>query len=315
MEGVEINKLKRFCETLETDLKRADFIESARGNSYVRKVMREMLFNDVAPTLGEISQQVLEGAYAAQVARQICWVFETTEPKVRLYKIGTGKAARLAQGVPPSLFGPKPAYIDIDVDIELGTRVEYTLSTLEDTPRSVQRQVERDAGLALAVEETKEVEAVLDAIQAGDLAGGNTQSPGTSNKFVYTDVLTLLKALDSEGYYKAGSKIVCVANPESFYDALLSDEKFINSVYYTSAQLKLPGAISQDAYGITYYASSLIDAGDVYLINADYAIALVIRRDVTVRPFETTVTSGFDALERIGIAVLNSKAVAKMTGA
>ncbi|MEM3424626.1 MAG: phage major capsid protein [Thermoproteota archaeon] len=313
---VEIKKIRRFCESLETDLKRSEFVNELCHNTYVRKVMNEMLFNDVAPAVGEIATAVLEGAYPAQVSRQICRVYETTQPKVRIFKTTGGKAARIAQGVPPPLFGPTPTYIDIDVNIELGTRVEYTLSAIEDTPRSVQRQIEADAGQVLAVAETQEVENVLDNIPTSDLAGGNTQSPGTSNKFTYDDVLKLLKVLDGEGYYKRGSRIVCVMNPESLYDALLSDDKLIKSIYKTAVELNLPGRpIVQDSFGITYFASSVIDAGDVYLINADYAIALVIRRDISVRPFETTVTSGFDALERIGIGVLNTKAVAKMTGA
>jgi hypothetical protein len=315
MAEVEVKKIRRFCETFDDDLKNVSYLEQARRSSYVKKVMKEMLYNDVAPALGEIQATVLEGAYPAQIARKICWVIETTAPTARIFKVQAGTAAKLAQGVPPPLLGPKPTYVDVAANIELGTRVEYSLSFLEDTPRGVLRQLEKDAGLAIATAELEEVEKVLDAISASDLAGGATLSPGTANKLVYTDVLNALSKIDAEGYYKPGSNIVCVMNPESLYDALLSDDKFINSNYKTAVTLNMPGAFSMDVYGITYFASSKIDTGDVYVMNADYALALVIRRDITVKPFETTVSSGFDAVERIGIGVLNTKAIAKITGA
>jgi len=315
MTEVEIKKIRRFCETFEEDLKNQSYIEQARKNTYVRKIMKEMLYSDVAPAVGEIEATVLEGAYPAQIARQICWVVETTAPSVRIFKTLPGTAAKIAEGVPPPLLGPKPTYIDVYPNIELGTRVEYSLTFIEDAPRGVLRQIERDAGLALAVAETEEVEKVLDNISASDLAGGATVTPKTAGKLVYEDILSALSKIDAEGYYKPGSRIVAVMNPESLYDALLADDKYINANYKTAVMLNMPGAFSQDVYGITYFASSKIDSGDVYLMNADYAVALVIRRDITVRPFETTVSSGFDAIERIGIGVLNTKAIAKITGA
>ncbi|MEM3389636.1 MAG: hypothetical protein QW491_09525 [Thermoproteota archaeon] len=313
---VEVKKIRRLCETLETDLEKPDFKEALGKNSYVKQVMKEMLYNDAAPAVAEMQRTVLEGAYPAQIARQICWTVETTSPTVRFYKVAAGKAVKITQGSVVPLFGPTPQYVDIPANIELGTRVEYSLSAIEDTPRGVQQQVERDAGRILGVAETQEVENVLDSISSSDLAGGSTISPKTSNQLVYDDVLKLLKALDQEGYYKPGSRIVCVMNPESLYDALLADDRFIHSQYKTAVELNLPGRpVAQDVFGITYFTSNVIDVGDVYMLNADYAIGLVIRRDITVRPFETTVTSGFDAIERIGVGVINTKAVAKMTGA
>ena len=310
--------IRRRCESLETEISKEAFLEKAFKNTYVQRVIKESLKENViasvAPTLGEIQARVLGAAYAAQIARQLVWQVDTTEPKERFYKTVTGIAGRIKDGVPPLLLGSDPTYIDIDANIELGTRVSYTKSALEDISPPVKARIEQDAGKACGVAELVEVKAILDGIAAGSLAGGAAQTPATANKFVYADVLTLYGALDKENKIEEGGNIICVIHPDQLYDALLSDLAFINSQYKTAVELKLPGAISMDALGITFVRSAGMTATTAYMLVVDRAIGFPLRREITIDPFTKDLLTGFDATERFGVAALDTKSVAKMTG-
>jgi len=312
---IKVTTTKRYCETLEGELQKPAFVEKAKENTFFKHLMKEYLLSDVAPLLGEVQRRVLEGAYSANIARQLAWVIETNQPKVRAYKLAKGAAGRVVEGAPPALLGPKPEYVDIDVNIELGVRVAVSRSFLEDSPPGILERMSYDAGMAVAEAELTEFEAHIDAITESTLAGGAAQSPGTGTKFVFTDYLKLLKVVDAGNYYKVGSRMVCVMNPESLYDALLADALWIDSRYRTSVELNLPGAVAQDIFGVTFFRSNIIDSGDVWLLNADYGIGMALRRDLTIDPFEDSRQTGFDVTERFGFKTLVSKAIAKMTGA
>lgn len=305
---------KKFCESLESDLKRADFVQEALRTGYVKKIMKEYVLNDAAPALGEIVARVSQGFYTSGLGRKLCWVVETDQPKVRFYKVLKGLAGRIVQGAPPSLIAGTPSYVDVDADIELGTRIDYSLAAVEDIPQNVRSQVEIDGGRALGVAETVAVKAVLDAIANADLAGGAAQSPKTANTFVFVDVMLLLGKLLQEGAVINGSTYACCIHPDQWADALSADAAFINSQYKTSAELAgWPNAISQDVFNIVYIVSADFTAATAYLINVDYALGMPIRRDVSVKPWEQQLLTGVDIHERIGVKVVNSKAVSKMT--
>jgi len=310
------SKPKRFCESLESDLQKADFVQEALRTAYIKKIMKEYILNDAAPALGAVADRVSQGFYTSALGRKLCWVVETDQPKVRFYKVLKGSAGRIAQGTPPALLAGAPTYVDISADIELGTRIDYSMATFEDTPPDVKNQVEIDGGRALGVAETAVIKAVLDAIAAADLAGGAVQSPATANKFVFADAMMLLGKLLQEGAVITGSTYVCAMHPNQWADALSSDAAFINSQYKTAAELAgWPNAVSQDVFSIIYIVSADFTDATVYLLNVDYAMGFPVRRAPSVKPWEQQLLTGVDIHERIGCGVVNSKAVAKMTGA
>jgi len=316
-EGVNITPIKRKCESLETEITKAEFLEKAFRNEYVQKRMRESMRENViasvVPTMGEIQTRVLEAAYDAQIGRQLVWLVDTQEPKVRFPKTVTGRAGRIKDGVPPLLLGSDPTYVDIDANIEIGVRVAYSKSAVEDIIPQIKNQIETESGYAIGVAELVEVKAILDGIAVGNLAGRAAQAPATPNKFAYADVLTLYNALDKENKIKPGSKIICALHPDQLYDSLLSDDKFINANYKTAVELNLPGAIAMDTFGITFIRSTGMTAATVYMLVVDRALGFPLRREVTVDPFTKDLLTGYDATQRFGCSALDTYAVAKMT--
>lgn len=306
----------KFCESLDGDLAKPGILERYTRTPWVKRYLKEGLYKDAAPILGEMEARVSEAVYGNAVGRNLAWVVPTNTPSVRFYKTTAGVAERLAEGVPPPLLGPKPSYTDVSADYEIGTRVSFSLSAIEDMPLAVRQQLEVDAGKALAAAETDLIEAVIGAIAHADLAGGDEWTAVNVGHFAYADVLTLYGYLDAEGYVKDGDTLVCAMNPAQAVDQLLKDTEFINSTYKTAAELgSLPGAFSMSAFNILFVKSSLLTAATTYLINPKYALGMPVRREPTVIPWETSVTSGFDVVERFGLGSINTKAVARMSGA
>ena len=303
------------CETIETLLKDSEFLKSQANNPFVKKLMKEFIFPDAAAALGAYNAQAIEAARYAAIAREACWVVPTDQPKVRFPKFTAGKATKRAAGAGPMILGTAATYVDVSVNnYDWNAAQEWDRATLEDTPGGVLSRVGPQLVQDVYHLENVEYIAALAGIAAGDLAGGATQSPATGNKFVYADVLTLLGALWGVGW-APGLPSVCVLNPAQATDALLNDQAFINGNYLTAGIDKQTAAIGA-IFNVKFLVSPHVTAGTVYL-HTWFAVGMPLRRDVVLDAYELerAIGAGAVASSRGGFGILQSTAVAKMTGA
>jgi len=305
----------RKCETIDSLLKDPRFLEKNSNSPFVRALMKEFIFPDAAAALGEYNRQVIEAARYAAIARDACWLVETDQPKVRFPRFKAGTPTKRAPGAQPMILGSSLDYVDVDVNpYEWNAAQEWDRVSLEDTPGGVLTGVGRQLVEDVYYLENSEYITKLGGISAGNLAGGGAQSPVNANKFAYADVLTLLNVLWGEGWSPL-TQFVCILNPAQATDTLLQDDKFINANYLTAGIDKQTGAIGK-VFNVKFLVSPHVTAGTVY-IHTWFAVGFPLRRDVVVDSYELErkIGAGVIAASRGGIGILQSKAVAKMTGA
>lgn len=121
-------------------------------------------------------------------------------------------------------------------------------------------------------------------------------------------------AIDGEDRTPSRESYRCFLHPKRAID-LLKDQKFINSMTWGAVVNKERGEIGVAA-NIRFYQSSIIPENEVWLLNPERAVALLIHIDLTVEPIDTSVTtSGVEGYEYIASRVLDTRAVAKGTTA
>ena len=96
---------------------------------------------------------------------------------------------------------------------------------------------------------------------------------------------------------------------------LLRDNKFINANYKPSGELDVRTGNFGEVLGMRVLASTKCANGVAYAIDATTAAVMLVRRDITTKPYEDIIKGAYGvvASERIGLGVLQSKAIAKMT--
>jgi len=303
------------CETIETLLKDPQFAAKLPNNPFMQALIREFVFPDAAAALGSYNAQAIAAAHYAAIAREACWTVPTSQPKVRFPKFTAGKATKRAAGAQAVILGSKFSYVDVDVNtFDWDASQEWDRITAEDTPAGVLSGVGEYLALDVLSQETAEYIEKLNGISASDLASGAALSPAGAGHFAYADVLTLLNAIWGEGW-KPNTRSICVLNPAQATDSLLNDDKFINANYLTAGIDKQTGAIGE-LFNVKFLVSPHVTAGTVYL-HTWFAVGFALRRDIVFDPYtlERAIGAGVRASSRGGFGILQSKAVAKMTGA
>ena len=304
--------LNRKCYTqksvMEDPVQLEQLLNKAAGNKFLQYWKKHTLQQSDAGAIGEVSRTVVEAALPELVGREMCWVVETTEAKVRFPKAVKGKAqARIVGGTGQvEIIPERMDFTDIEANTEIISPAAYTDSYLEDAAWPAVRRATEEAGRAVAQKETELIVAAFDAIAASDLAGGAVvamSNPMTASNL--TDMITNVRAED----YKPDKVFL---NPAQF-GALKKDANFIDDLRWGEALDKERGEMARMIDGTRIFVSSLITPGKAYAIDSRWACGLVVRRDLVIEPFDKRdqLVSGVIASSRIGYGILRSKAVAR----
>jgi len=311
-----INVLK---EAVERDDKRfpegwEGYMEQAKQSTFVRRVMKEGLFSDMAGALGEIHKRVIEAAKPNMIGREMIWVVNTTEPLLRFFKQKLAKAYVVGETEPAEI-PERMETQDVQCTTELACKMEFSKSYIEDASFDVLARAAEEAARAVAKLETDKILALYKGIAAANLATGAEIATNEGTSFVWADVVKLWHAVESEDF----DPKVLVLNTREM-QGVMSTDQFIQSLYYAPESAIRRGVFDLPALGMKIVHGSLVPAVDAthnykFAIDTDFAAVLLVRRDITTEPFENPgkLRSGLIVSERIGLGVLRSKAVARGT--
>ena len=284
--------------------------EAARRSPFYRRVMREALFSDVAGALGKVHDTVWAAARPAAVGREIISVIPTEDSLVRFPKAKLGKAYIVGETAP--LEGPERyETMDIEADMEIAARAEFSQRFLEDASWNVMEYQIAELGRSIAELETEKVYVLYTGISDSDLAGGAALSPETANTLAWNDVVALWSAVKGEDF----SPDVLVLHPDQYAD-LWKDDKFIHSFYWGEGADVERGVLGGTYLGMRIVVSTKCTSATAFAIDSKAAAAMIVQREIITRPYQKAgeLLHGCVASERIGLGVLRGTAVAKMTG-
>ena len=284
--------------------------ETARRSPFYRRVMKEALLSDVAGALGKVHDTVWAAAKPAAVGREIIAIVPTKDALVRFPKAKLGKA--YVVGETPPLEGPERyETVDIEADMEIAARAEFSQRFLEDASWNVMEHQIAELGRSVAELETEKVYALYTGIADADLAGGAPLSPETANTLAWTDVVALWSAVKGEDF----NADVLVLHPDQYAD-LWKDDKFIHSFYWGEGADVEKGVLGGSYLGMRIVVSTKCTAATAFAIDSRAAAAMIVQRELLTQPYQKPgeMLHGCIASERIGLGALRSKAVAKITG-
>ncbi|MEM3628516.1 MAG: phage major capsid protein [Candidatus Bathyarchaeia archaeon] len=277
---------------------------------YIKKGIEEGLFSDAAQALGRMHDTVIEAAKPNLIGREIIWVRPTKEPLERFPKAKKGKAYVMAEGGKVYVAGEKYDKIDVSTNVIIKSAAEWTQEFLEDATWNVMDRQVAECGRNVAEKETELVLSLYNSIAASDLAGGAVLAGG-GTAMDWNKVTALWDAVVNEDF----SPKVLVLHPRQVTQ-LWRDDKFINSLYWGEGVDIRKGVLAETYLGMRIVTSTKCTNGTAYAIDTDVAAVMLIRRDLQTQDYEDPKNGvyGTVAHERIGLGVLQSKGVAKMTG-
>lgn len=286
--------------------------ENPFTNRYLQLGLKEGVLSDMAGAIGRLHDVVVDAARPAIIGREIIWVLPTTEALVKFPRAKLGKAKRTAELSQTWIYPEKKDFVTITADIEVRAGAEWSKRYVEDANWNVMERQVAELGRAVGQLETERIIALYNGIAAADLAGGAVQSPEAAGTFAWNDLVTLWNVVKDEDF----SASVVMLHPDQVAD-LWKDDKFIHSFYFGEQVDVARGVLGESYMGMTIVSSTLLTSGTVYAIDTSVATTMILRRDITTEPFENPREDryGVVASERIGLGVLRSKGVAKMTGA
>jgi len=288
-------------------------IERARMNPFTGKFcqlgLKEGILSDMAGALGRMHDAVIEAAKPNLIAREIIWVRPTTEAMVRFPKAKKSKAYVVAESGEVFKVGEKYETVDISTNVLIRHGAEWTREFIEDATWPVMERQMEEAGRATADLETEKVLALYNGIANADLAGGAPLAGG-GTAMDWGKVTALWDAVQNENF----SAKVLVLHPRQVTQ-LWRDDKFIHGFYFGEKADVARGVLGDTYLGMKIVKSTKVVNGTAFAIDTDVAAVMLLRRDIMTEPYENPQTNlyGLVASERVGLGVLRSKAVAKMT--
>ena len=289
-------------------------IEKAKANPFTRRycegVIREGILSDMAGALGRMHDVVIEAAKPALIGRELIWVLPTKDALVRFPKAKLAKAHKLAEFASYWLTGEKYETEDVKADIEIKAGCEYSKRFFEDATWPVLERQTAEIGRAIAHLETQAIYDYLVA-QAGTAITGDSDGVlewvGTAATPEFLGLWNALKKLN-------WNPNVVALHPDEIMD-LWADDKFIHSFYFGSEVDVARGVLGSSYLGMKLVSSSKCTAGTVLAVDNNVAAVMLLRRDIITEPFENPKEDryGIVASERIGLGVLRSTAIGKLT--
>jgi len=288
-----------------------EMINKGGRNAFIQRWMKEAVLSDVSQALGSVYSRVVEASRSMAVGRDIISIVNVTDPTVRFYKATKGKAFRvseLADYKAPERF----SYTDITVDYEYAYPAAFSKSYIEDVPFDVLQRATADIGRALEKQLTSDIISLYEGISASNLAGGGEISADTNGTLAWADLIEAIETLKDAGY-PDGQK-VAVINPAQMMDLWGSDQ-FISSLYPARDSMDYGrGVVGDLPDGVKIVETDLCTATKVHVINLDYAAVCLMRRDITVEPWEKPdeLLQGVIGTIRYGLGTLREDAVARI---
>ena len=276
---------------------------------YVKKGIEEGLFTDAAQAIGRMHDEVVESAKPRLIGREVIWVRPTKEALERFPKAKKGKAYVMAESGKVYVVGERYDKIDVSTNIVIKASAEWTQEFLEDATWNVMDRQVAECGRSVAENETERVLSLYGAIADADLAGGAVLAGG-GTAMDWAKVTSLWDAIVNEDF----SPKVLVLHPRQVTQ-LWRDDKFINSLYWGEGVDVRRGVLAETYLGMRIVSSTKCTNGVAYAIDTDVAAVMLVRRDIQTQDYEDPKNGvyGVVASERIGLGVLQSKGVAKMT--
>jgi hypothetical protein len=275
-------------------------------------LIQEGLYSDVAGAIGGVQDVVWKAAEPLLVSREIIQAIPTKNaierfPKdIRAYAWVSGEA-------PPLGTGARVETQDVKADIEIAAKKEWSESFAEDAGWNVLAWQIKAIGSAIARLETEKVFAAYKANESGDAGTVDIAASAVS----WANICDVIQLVENQDFHPT----VFVLHPKLFADLMKLDQ-FISSLYRDTANMR-KGVVQHTTLGISFVSSSLctFSSGVAngtygYCIDTDACGALLIRRDITTKPYESPdrLMYGVNGSERIGIGILRPKAVARLRG-
>ena len=289
-------------------------VERAKSNPftyrYGQQLIKEGILSDMANALGRMHDVVIEAAKPALIGRELIWVMPTTEAMVRFPRAKPAKAKKTAELAETWMYPEKKDTVDVKADIEIRAGAEWTKKYVEDANWNVMEHQAAEIGRAVADLETEIIYNYLVA-QAGTAVTGDGDGVlewvGTATSPEFVGLWNALKKIDWN------PKVVAL-HPDEVAD-LWNDDKFIHSFYFGSEVDVARGVLGSSYLGMRLISSSKCTAGTVLAVDTDVAAVMLLRRDIITEPFENPKEDryGIVASERIGLGVLRSTAIGKLT--
>jgi len=276
---------------------------------YAQKGIQEGVLSDMAGAIGRMHDVVIEAAKPMLIGREIIWVRPTTEALERFPRAKKGKAYVMAESGKVYVVGERYDHIDVSTNVIVKHAAEWTQEFLEDATWNVMDRQVTECGRTVAELETERILALYGAIADADLAGGAPLAGG-GTAMDWAKVTALWDAIINEDF----SPKVLVLHPRQVTQ-LWRDDKFINSLYWGEGVDIRRGVLAETYLGMRIVSSTKCTNGVAYAIDTDIAAVMLVRRDIQTQDYEDPKGGiyGVVASERVGLGVLQSKGVAKMT--
>ena len=286
--------------------------ERARLNPFISRYLhmglKEGILSDMASALGRMHDVVIDAATPKLIGREIIWVQPTTEVLVRFPKAKKGKAYLMGEGAKVWRVGEKYTTVDVQTNVLVDADASWTREFAEDASWPVMERQVAEVGRSIGELETERVLTLYGAIADADLAGGAPIDKTTDTVMDWDYVTALYDAVVNENL----SPKVLVLHPRQV-SQLWRDDKFIHGFYFGELADVRRGVLGETYLGMKIVSSTLCTNGTAYAIDTDLAAVLLLRRDIVTEPYEDPKKNEYGVVghERVGLGVLQSKAVAK----
>ena len=288
-------------------------VADAGKNPVFRKLIREGLYSDVAGALGHVQDVVWLAAQPLCIGRGMLKVIPTKNALERFPKEFRGYAI---QGeAPPLGTGGMAEFQNVLCNIEFSLKKEWSQSYAEDASWDVLKWEMENLGRAMARLETEKVVATFAAVASGDLAG-SVDCAGVAT--TWANVVDLSTLVEKEDFHP---NVIALHSYQ--YSDLVKLDQFIHSLYRGPDVMLGKGieSVQHSTLGITFLRSSTLpftaagaNATIGYAIDLDAAGVILMRRDLTIKPYEDPSRNmyGVMATERMGCGILRTKSIARI---
>ena len=280
----------------------SSYLAGFERDRIIKRAIREGLFSDAASALGAMHDTLWRAAQARTIGRELVTVIQTKQPLERFIREGDAYVVESGEAPPLKVAG-KVDTVDVRANVELSSAQEWTESFAEDASFDVIQYYTRRIGYALAKQETNKIISLFNNISAGDLAGGAEYT--ISSPITWQNVVELVGKVEGEDFVPT----VVAVSPTVFTELRRLDQ-FINNLYNDPANMK-QGVMYHTTLGVTFVSSSLVTKS--IALDKEAAAVLLSRREPLLKSYEKADVGryGIAGSERIGLAVLRSKAVAR----
>ncbi len=278
--------------------------------AYLKAGLKEGILSDTASALGAMHDTVVNAAKPNLIGREIIDVRTTTEALERFPRAKKSAAYVAGEGGTIRIHGERYDTVDVQTNIIIKDGAEWTREFAEDAKwNALNRQLE-ELGRSLAEKETEKVLALYAAIATADLATGGALAGGGS-ALSWSGIVKFWDAIENEDFSSADTLVLHPKQASQLFTAT----EFINSQYLPSSGVELTRGLVGQALTMRIFKSSKCTNGVAHAVNKQIAAVMLIRRDITVEDYQDPKNNifGLVASERVGLAVLRSKAVARMT--